>query len=182
MPHTCPPWFCFSFDNPLRRLIHDPWKILAPYVAPGDAALDLGPGKGYFTVTLARLVGKAGRVIAADVHPAMLKAVEKRVARAGLAERLRTHLASPDGIGLNQAFDFALLFWMLHEIPTRGRVLAEIRDSLSPRGRMLVVEPRLHVKEDAFAALRDEIREAGFILEAQPKIALSRSALFRRGR
>ncbi len=35
--HVCP-WWCawFSINNPLRRLVHDPEKIVGPYVRPGN--------------------------------------------------------------------------------------------------------------------------------------------------
>jgi hypothetical protein len=30
--HVCPWWLAYTFDNPLRRLIHNPRKILSGYV------------------------------------------------------------------------------------------------------------------------------------------------------
>ena len=62
--HTCPWWLLFTLDNPLCRLVHDPQKILCPYVNDGDTVLNLGCGMGYFTLSLAELVGQGGRVIA----------------------------------------------------------------------------------------------------------------------
>jgi len=73
--HVCPWWLCFTFDNPLRRLIHDPESILGSYVRYGDTVLDIGPGMGYFTIPLAGLVGPSGLVIAADVQQRMLDAL-----------------------------------------------------------------------------------------------------------
>ncbi len=55
--NVCPWWLCPTFDNPLRRLIHNPDRILAGLVRPGEIALDLGCGMGYFSIPLARLVG-----------------------------------------------------------------------------------------------------------------------------
>ena len=65
---TCPWWFLFTFDNPFRRLFQDPVIILGPYLKPGDAAVDIGCGMGYFTLPLARLVGSSGYVIAVDLQ------------------------------------------------------------------------------------------------------------------
>jgi hypothetical protein len=28
--HVCPWWCCFTFDNPIRRLFHNPVGILSP--------------------------------------------------------------------------------------------------------------------------------------------------------
>jgi hypothetical protein len=35
MPHVCPWWGGYFIDNPLRRLFHNPEKIVGPYVQPG---------------------------------------------------------------------------------------------------------------------------------------------------
>ncbi len=78
--HTCPPWFLFTFDNPLRRWLHNPRKIVRPFVSPGDTVLDVGCGMGTFTIDLASYVGPQGKVIAADLQEAMLDGLEKRAA------------------------------------------------------------------------------------------------------
>ncbi len=54
---VCPWWICYTFDNPLRRLIHDPERLLEPYVKPGMTVVDIGCGMGYFTLG----AGEAGR-------------------------------------------------------------------------------------------------------------------------
>ena len=64
---VCPWWLCYSFDNPLRHLIHDPERLLEPYVKTGMTAVDIGCGMGYFTLGLAKLVGPGGTVIAVDL-------------------------------------------------------------------------------------------------------------------
>jgi hypothetical protein len=35
MSHVCPWWGGYFLDNPLRRLLHDPEKIVGPYLRPG---------------------------------------------------------------------------------------------------------------------------------------------------
>src|SRR4030067_2381460 len=91
--HVCPWWCAYTFDNFLRKLIHDPEEILRPYVAEGNTALDLGPGMGYFSIPLARMVGEIGKVIAADVQPEMLKVLQKRAKKAGVEHRIIPHLS-----------------------------------------------------------------------------------------
>ena len=89
--HTCPWWFTWTFDNPLRRLVHDAHKMLEPYVVPGSRVADIGCGMGYFTVELARSVGPAGNVQAVDVQPQQLRVAERRCRRAGVAESGAVH-------------------------------------------------------------------------------------------
>ena len=65
MSHTvCPWWLGYVLASPLRRLFLDPVKLLSPYVQAGMTVLEPGPGMGFFTLELARLVGPAGRVVA----------------------------------------------------------------------------------------------------------------------
>ena len=53
--HVCPWWLAYTFDNPLRRLIHNPRDIFSGYVKEGMTVMDVGCGMGYFTLGLAEL-------------------------------------------------------------------------------------------------------------------------------
>jgi ubiquinone/menaquinone biosynthesis C-methylase UbiE len=175
--HVCPWWLCFTFDNPLRRLIHDPEAILSPYVRPGDRVIDVGAGMGYFSLPLARLAGGAGQVTAIDLQPQMLSALVKRAGRSGIAKRITTHLATPDSLGRLAPADFILAFWMVHEVPDQPAFFTEILQMLKPTGRFLLVEPKLHVSGKNFQQTLETAREAGFSLQESPKIRWSHSAL-----
>ncbi len=177
-PRVCPWWCCFTFDNPLRRLIHNPAAILSPYVRPGFTVIDVGPGMGYFTVKLCRLVGEEGKVIAVDVQKRMLDAVLRRAQRAGVAERLVTRLTRQETLDVTEKADFVLAFWMVHEVPDRRRFLGEISTILKPTGRFLLVEPLLHVTKRAFEETTREAVGSGLVMVGAPRISFSRSALF----
>lgn len=49
MPHVyvCPWWLTCTFDNPLRRLLHDPVRLVAPFVRPGDRVAGVGCGMSH---------------------------------------------------------------------------------------------------------------------------------------
>jgi ubiquinone/menaquinone biosynthesis C-methylase UbiE len=178
--HVCPWWLCFTFDNPLRKLIHDPNKILAPYISPGSTAIDIGAGMGYFTLPLCRLVGKSGRVMAVDIQARMLRALEKRAAKAGGIPQLTTHLGTPEGIGVRDKADFVLTFWMMHEAPNREDLFREIHAVLKEGGICLLAEPKIHVNAGAFALEVEAAQATGLIIKDRPQIALSRSVLLTR--
>ncbi len=180
MSHVCPWWFCYAFDNPLRRLVHDPVAMLRPYVRPGMTCLDLGCGMGYFTMGLARLTGPAGRVAAVDLQEKMLARLTRRAARAGLTGVIQPRRCAPDDLGLSDlagAADFALCFWMLHEVPEPARFLAQVHAAMKPGGRLLVSEPKMHVKRDAFEAELELARAGGWALGERPAIWGSLSAV-----
>ncbi len=175
--HICPWWLCFTFDNPLRKWLHNPESILGPYVRPGDRAIDIGAGMGYFSIPLARLVGQTGQVTAIDLQSPMLSALVRRARRAGVAERISTHLAAPDSLGRQEPADFILAFWMVHEVPDQRAFLTEIRRMLKPNGSFLAVEPVIHVSANSFQKTLKTAKEMGFLLQERPKIRWSHSAL-----
>ena len=180
--HVCPWWLCFTFDNPIRKIIHDPVKILDPYVHKGDTAIDIGPGMGYFTIPLSELVGPTGRVIAIDIQPKMLSALMARAQKKGVSDRIKTHLASPDSIGFHEKADFILAFWMAHEVPDQQRFLSEIRNLMKPEGLFLLVKPVIHVSKKNFARAIETAKELGFVIKDSPKIRMSQRALFSCGK
>lgn len=175
--HTCPWWLCFTFDNLVRRLFQDPQQILRPYVTEGITVLDIGPGMGYFSIPLARMVGPRGKVIAVDIQPEMLRALQKRAKRAGVDERIAIHLCKADSLGLNIEADFALAFWMLHEVSNPSSFFKEMRSVVKPSGKLLVSEPVIHVSQKMFAKNIGIAISSGFKVIAEPKIFLSRSTL-----
>lgn len=175
--HVCPWWLCFTFDNLIRKLFHNPENILAPYVREGDTVLDVGPGMGYFSIPLARMVGDKGKVIAADVQAPMLAALRKRVQKQGLEGRIVLHLCKPDSIGIRDPIDFALAFWMVHEVPDRNKFFHEIRLLLKPTGKLMLAEPTIHVTRPMFEETLRRAEEVGFVVTENPKISMSRTAV-----
>jgi ubiquinone/menaquinone biosynthesis C-methylase UbiE len=177
---VCPWWLCFTFDNIFRRWLQNPERILGPYIKPGQTVLDVGPGMGYFTIPLARLVGDSGKVIAADIQKRMLDSLYVRAERAGVQERIQLHQSAPDKIGIAEPVDFCLAFWMVHEVVDQPRFLSEIAAGLKPNGLFLLVEPRLHVSGKSFNETVKNIKNLGLSLKSQPRIFLSKAALFKK--
>lgn len=177
--HVCPPWMTWTLINPFRSLAQNPAKTLRPFIKDGDTVLDVGCGPGYFTTAMARLVGEHGLVIAADIQEGMLERARRRVKKAGLSERVRLHLARPDGLDVrSDRVNFALAFWMAHEVPDKERLFAEILACLVPGGSLLLVEPRIHVDAGAFAEIAGIVGRSGFVSAGPVSIRLSRAALF----
>ncbi len=167
----------FALDNAIRRLIHNPQKILDEYVKPGQTVLDIGCGPGTFTIAMAKMVGESGKVIAVDVQEEMLQILKKKAAQQGLESRIVTHKSDPDRIGISEKVDFVLAFYMVHEVPNAEAFLMEIVSVLKPEGKLLVVEPKFHVSATAFEKTIDVARQAGLSPISAPKILFSRSKL-----
>ncbi|HEY9161678.1 MAG TPA: class I SAM-dependent methyltransferase [Desulfomonilia bacterium] len=175
---VCPWWLIRTFDNPLRRLLQKPDEILKGLVKEGDTAVDIGCGIGYFTIPLARMVGKSGKVIAVDLQEKMLKGMEKRAIKNSLKDRIISHKCTPDSLDVKEPADFILAFYMVHEVPDQERLFGEIKQMLKPAGHILVVEPGMHVKADAFEKTVKTAQSCGLNLVALPRFSFSRAAVF----
>ena len=175
----CPAWLSFTLTNILRRMAHDPARILGPFVRAGDTGLDIGSGPGFFTVPMARLVGEQGLVVAVDIQSKMLEKTRRRAEKAGVASRVRLHLARKNSLGLTLEADFALAFWMAHEVDDLDRLFAEILGALKPGGLLLLVEPRAHVPGRRFEEIVAAAVSAGFEPRETGAIRLSRAVLLR---
>lgn len=173
--HTCPWWFSYTFDNPLRRLVHDPNAILRGLVREGQTVVDVGCGAGYFSLALASMVGAGGKVIALDIQRQMLNRARRRAKRLSLDHTIEFRLCEPDGLGLDEAVDFVLAFWMVHEVSDQKAFLDEVRTSLKPSGVLLIVEPKMHVPAPRFQEEVDLARMSGFEVAPGPKVRFSRS-------
>jgi ubiquinone/menaquinone biosynthesis C-methylase UbiE len=176
----CPWWLCFTFDNFLRRRFQNPFVIMSPYIKEGWTVLDIGPGMGYFTISMAKLVGPTGKVIAADLQRHMLEAIHRRAVRAQVQDRIILHQTKADEIGLSVLVDFCLAFWMIHEVRDRKRFLYQIASILKPGGTMLVAEPKLHVSKANFMATLTLAQEIGFEVIDWPKIFLSNAVILKK--
>ena len=178
LSRICPWWLARALDNPIRRLIHNPEKILSRYIERGQTVLDIGCGSGTFTIALARLVGETGKVIAVDVQNEMLQMVRKKAAKEGMKSNIITYKSDPRRIGIEEKVDFALAFYMVHEVPKAEAFLKEVASLLNPEGKLLIVEPRFHVSELAFDRTLEAARLAGLKQISKPEIRFSRSMLF----
>jgi SAM-dependent methyltransferase len=180
---VCPWWLGYWLASPLRRLLHDPHKLLAPYVRPGMTVVEPGPGMGFFTIELARMVGPTGRVIAVDIQPKMVQGLKRRASKAGVLERVDARLAEPASLGLKDLagkVDFVPAFAVVHELPDAESFFREAAELLKPGASLLLVEPAGHVNAKEFEAELAAAKRVGFSRSARPDIRRSSSALLRK--
>ncbi len=178
--HVCPWWMGYFLINPLRRFMQNPKKILGPYISPGMTVLDIGSGMGFFSLPLAKMVGPDGQVLALDLQPKMIKSLNRRAAKAGLSDRIDARICQGDSLGVEDMgakINFALAFYMVHEVPDKPRFMNQIHSLLAPEGKLYILEPKHHVSESAFLKTETEAAKAGFKPLDRPKIKGSRTLL-----
>jgi ubiquinone/menaquinone biosynthesis C-methylase UbiE len=143
-------------------------------LAPGQVVADVGCGNGFYTFRLAERVGPEGKVYAVDIQPemlAMLEEEQKRRLRSGTARNVERVLGTVVDPRLPEAsIDLAFLVDVYHEFSHPEQMLAAIRRSLKPGGRVVLAEFRLEDPEVPIkllhkmskAQIRKELAANGF--------------------
>ena len=181
--HVCPWWLGYLLASPVRRLMYDPHAILVPYIRESMTVLEPGPGMGFFTLEIARLLGPSGRVVAVELQPRMLEGLRRRAAKAGLLERIEARPVTSGSLGVTDLagrVDFALAFAVVHELPAARPFFLEIASALKPGGSLLMAEPKGHVKPGQVSAELEAAERAGLELVGRPPIRRSYTALLRK--
>lgn len=178
--HVCPWWIGYILCCPLRRFLEDPETLLGPHVRPRMKVVEPGCGMGFFSLPLARMVGPQGRVICVDLQQRMIAGLLKRAKRAGLADRIETRVCTANNLGIGmwrETVDLVTAIHVIHEVPDAPAFFSQTHDVLRPAGRMLILEPRGHVKAEAFDQTLKLARETGFTELEPPSLRREHTAL-----
>jgi ubiquinone/menaquinone biosynthesis C-methylase UbiE len=143
--------------------------------------LDLGCGPGFFSVEMAQMVGRSGRVIAADLQEGMLRKLGDKIRGTELEERITLHKCEENAIGLSEDVDFILAFYVVHEVPDQGGLFHEMKSILKQNGRIFIVEPPFHVSKTAFEETIGRARDAGFTPVGRPRVFLGKAVILKKG-
>jgi len=113
-------------------------QVVARWLQPSDAVLDMGCGPGGF---LAAAAPYCGSITGVDIVPAFVEACGKTIQDRGLSHA-RT-LLSPNGLVPSESgvFDAAIMVDTIHHCDDPGAVLDDVRRVLKPGGRLLIFEP-----------------------------------------
>jgi len=175
---VCPVERAGKLESWWRKILQNPEKILGKHVKKGMRCLDFGCGPGYFTITMARLAGPSGKVFAVDLQGEMLGILKRKMAGTPEEKNIELHKSEKGSLSIGEKIDFALAFYVVHEVPDTKNFFSEIRGMLKQGGCLLISEPMFRVSKEEF---EEEIRVAeslGFKVTERPKIFMGRSALF----
>jgi ubiquinone/menaquinone biosynthesis C-methylase UbiE len=168
MHFTGAPWLV----RESRQREEDCRLLQALDLKPGQTICDLGCGNGFYTLELARRVGPTGVVYAVDIQPEMLRMLAEAAGREGLTN-IRPVLGTAIDPRLPAAaVDLCLCVDVYHEFSHPEPMLARIRASLAPGGRLALVEfrgedPAVPIKplhKMTKDQIRVELEASGFVV------------------
>ncbi|HZZ72696.1 MAG TPA: class I SAM-dependent methyltransferase [Pirellulales bacterium] len=112
-------------------------------IKPGMTVCDMGCGNGFYSLKLADLVGSKGKVLAVDIQQEMLHLLQER-AKAAKITNIEPILGTVVDPKLpDNKVDLILCVDVYHEFSNPQEMLLAMRKSLSPHGRLVLVEFRL---------------------------------------
>lgn len=124
--------------------IHRIWKrftIELSGVRQGDSVLDIAGGTGDLAAKFARIVGKEGRVVLADINESMLQVGRDKLLDTGQLGNIEfvqadaQYLPFPDN-----SFDCITIAFGLRNVTDKDKALRSMLRVLKPGGRLLVLE------------------------------------------
>jgi len=174
---VCPVERAGHLDTRLRRLMQPPGRVLRPFVRNGMTVLDMGCGPGFFTLEMARRVGPDGKVIAVDLQEGMLSVLKEKIENTELEKRITLHQCDEYTLGVSSPIDFALMFYVLHEVADKDALFNEMINLLNPGGQILLVEPPLHVSRAVFNDETSRAKKAGFAVNPGPRLFFNHTAV-----
>lgn len=178
-----PWWYGYFLLNPFRKYWHNTNQLLGNYLNPGAKVVDYGCAMGYFSLTMARVVGPSGKIYAFDIQPQMISRVIRRASGAGLSQVIEARLVNSTRNtfqDLKEKIDFELLFAVAHEVEDQPALFDELFRMMKPGGLLLFAEPIGHVSDKEFYQSVSRAENSGFIQLESLDIRNSRAVLLRK--
>ena len=163
-PSACPYGQSFVLEAPRPFFTRARLRgILAP--SPSERVLEVGPGRGYYALDVARWLLPGGTLDIFDLQPDMLRVTMRRATERAISNIVATHGDAQTLPYADGAFDAAYLVATLGEAPDTDAVLRELRRVLKLGGRLVVGEGAPDPHMVSFATLRARAEDAGLHFE-----------------
>ncbi len=128
-------------EDPMRDGYQKPAEVLkALRIREGEVIADIGSGSGYFTLPLARAVGKTGRVYAVDINPDMIRHLNRRIRDLGVTNVVTVLCAPDDPLLADASVDRFFICDTWHHIEGHPKYLALLKRMLKPGGQVIMVD------------------------------------------
>ena len=176
---VCPLGVAGLLDSTFRRKLHNPNKILKPYIKKNMTALDIGCGPGVFSVEIANLMEGTGKVISVDMQEGMLDMIRQKIAGTPVEQTIVLHQCSQDSVNVQERVDFVLMFYMVHEVPSKEHLFNEVLPLVNQDGLVMIVEPGL-ISAGEFNTMADYVKRSGFAEYDKPRVPFSKSIVLQK--
>jgi len=156
-------------DNPIRRKFIQKPETVAKRMSlePGMIVVEIGPGKGSYTKSLAKSVLPDGKAYAIDIQESIINRLKKRIEKENIVNII-PKIDDAYNLSLeDESVDRVLMIACLPEIPDPIRVLKELKRVLKPNGLISLSEMLPDPDYPRRKTEKKWAKEAGFELDDQ---------------
>ncbi len=173
-----------TLDNPTRaESMRFRELVTMLKVKAGDHVADIGAGTGALLPFLSQAVGPNGRVYAEDIFPDYLDRIRTKIVKENLGNVTPVLGTETSPLLPRGQLSLAVTVDAYHHFDKAKEMLAGMRESLAPSGRLVIVDfyknegpgPG-HIRLDTPEVIR-EVEENGFKLESNTKLSQRQYAL-----
>jgi ubiquinone/menaquinone biosynthesis C-methylase UbiE len=180
-PSACPYGQRFWLEPPHPLITRARLReVLEP--AAGERVLEVGPGTGYYSLSVAEWIAPDGMLDVLDIQQEMLDHTMRRAGERGVANIEAMRGDARKLPYLEATFDAAFLAAVLGEIPDQGAALRELARVLKPGGRLVVGELFGDPHWVSPSSLRRQAEAAGLVFARRSGSPLGYFARFERPR
>ena len=148
----------FIMDNFIRRRFSPPNEKVSKFLSAGSVVADIGCGPGYFTISMAELVGPTGKIYAIDSDPKSIKLLTAKSAARQFQNIIETHTTSAANMKAvpDRSVDFVFANALLCCMVDHEGAVAEIKRILKRQRLAYLSVTKLFRKKDPKAVTKEE--------------------------
>ncbi len=134
-----------KLESEERRALIPPARTLEKFgLDKGMTFVDVGAGTGFFSREASKIVGKEGRVVAAEMSPEMIEILKRQ----GVPREVEVLQSGEYSIPLpDSVADLTWLAFVTHETPDVPRFLKEAARVTKQHGKIVIVEWKKQTEE-----------------------------------
>lgn len=155
----------FTLLIPARNLFLSPKQLLSRLQLKKDShVLEVGPGPGYFSTHVAKVVTE-GKLVLADIQQEMLEKAKKRILRKKIFN-VEFYLCNGDNFLLpDECFDVIFLVTVIGEIENKNVYIKEFHRLLKTGGILSVSELKGDPDKLTISEVKELLTDSGLVFD-----------------
>ena len=120
-----------------------------------------------------------GKIISVDMQEGMLKIIKDKISGKPFEKNIVLHKCTQTSINVKENVDFVLMFYMVHEVPSKENLFNEVLPLINKNGLIMIVEPGVLSKKE-FNGTINYIKQNGFEEFNKLKIPFSKGMVLKK--
>ena len=160
-----PHQLAFTLLIPVRNLFLSPKQLISRLpLKKNSRVLEVGPGPGYFSIHIAKVLTE-GSLVLADIQQEMLDKAKKRILRRNISN-VEFYLCNGDNFQLpDESFDVIFLVTVIGEIENKNAYIKEFHRLLKTGGILSISELKGDPDKLTIGEAKELLNDSGFLFD-----------------